>query len=79
MFERVCGKCQTKFHLHEHRSGLVFDDKVFICEQCSKNTPDDDMMEWSRSIMQEPDCGMPIALWLIQEQNKDKPLFSKHK
>jgi len=36
-------------------------------------------MEWSRSTMQDPGCGMPIALWLIHEQNKDKPLFSKRK
>jgi hypothetical protein len=79
MQEVVCGKCQHRFHLHDHQSGLVFDDKIFICEQCSKNTSENDMREWTRSVMQDPGFGMPIALWLIHEQNKNKPLFSKRK
>ncbi len=79
MSEKTCGICQNKFHLHEHQSGLVFNDKIFVCEECSKNTSENDIMEWSRSTMQDPGCGMPIALWLIHEQNKDKPLFSKRK
>lgn len=79
MSEKTCGICQNKFHLHNHQSGLVFNDKIFVCEECSKNTSENDIMDWSRSIMQNPGCGMPIALWLIHEQNKDKPLFSKRK
>jgi len=79
MSEKTCGICQNKFYLHEHQSGLVFNDKIFVCEECSKNTSENDIMEWSRSTMQDPGCGMPIALWLIHEQNKDKPLFSKRK
>ena len=79
MSEKICGMCQNKFHLNDHQSGLVFNDKIFVCEQCSTNTSDEGMMEWTESIMQKPDCGMPIALWLIHEQNKDKPLFSKQK
>ncbi len=79
MPEKICGICRNKFHLHEHQSGFVFDNKVFVCEDCSKNTSENDMMEWSRSVMQDPGFGMPIALWLIHEQNKDKPLFSKRK
>ncbi len=79
MSVKICGICQNKFHLHNHQSGLVFKDKIFVCEECSKNTSENDIMDWSRSIMQNPGCGMPIALWLIHEQNKDKPLFSKRK
>ncbi|UCF11996.1 MAG: hypothetical protein JSW06_08130 [Thermoplasmatales archaeon] len=79
MSEKTCGICQNKFHLHDHQSGLVFDGKIFVCEICSKSTSEHDITEWSRSIMQKPGCGMPIALWLIHEQNKDKPMFSKRK
>jgi len=28
------------------------------------------------TIMQDPSGGMPIALWLIHEQNKDKTIMS---
>gem|GEM_PF-2994819 len=36
----MCEMCKQKFHLQEHQSGLVFDDKFFICEDCRTNTPD---------------------------------------
>jgi hypothetical protein len=29
--------------------------------------------------MRKPQSGMPISLWLIHEQNKDKDLYSTHK
>ena len=79
MPEKICGICQNKFHLHLHQKGLVFDDKIFVCEDCQTRTSDNDLLEWSKSTMQKPETGMPIALWLIHEQNKDKPLFSKIK
>lgn len=79
MPEKTCSICQNRFHLHEHQRGVVFDDKFFICEECHNNTSEHDMMEWSKSIMQKPGSGMPIALWLIHEQNKAKPMFSKLK
>ena len=40
---------------------------------------EDDIHEWTRSVMQDPEAGMPIGLWLIQQHNKDKPLFSQKK
>ncbi len=76
MPEKKCSICHNLFHLHEHENGLVFDDDIFICQQC---TSEKDPKEWSESIMQSPTEGMPIALWLIHEQNKDKPLFSRKK
>jgi hypothetical protein len=39
----------------------------------------DDIQVWTNSVMQAPETGMPIGLWLIQEHNKDKPLFSQKK
>jgi hypothetical protein len=77
--ERTCEMCKHKFHLQEHQSGLVFDDKFFICEDCRTNTSEQDIMEWSQSTMRSSNSAMPISLWLIQEQNKDKPLFSRRK
>ena len=77
--EKICSICHNKFHLHEHQSGLVFDDKIFICGDCQSNTPEDDIIEWSQSVMQKPGSGMPIGIWLVHEQNKNKPLFSQKK
>ena len=77
MPEKTCGICRNKFHLHENKSGLVFNDNIFICEPCTKKSGSDFISEWSNTIMQHPENGMPVALWLIQEQNKDKPIFSK--
>jgi len=70
--------CKQKFHLQEHQSGLVFDDKFFICEGCRTNTPEQEIMEWSQTTMRSS-AAMPISLWLIQEQNKNKPPFSHTK
>jgi hypothetical protein len=75
----MCEMCKQKFHLQEHQSGLVFDDKFFICEDCRTNTPEPEMQGWSQSTMRSPASAMPISLWLIQEQNKNKPPFSRRK
>ncbi|MBN2600196.1 MAG: hypothetical protein JXA75_06615 [Candidatus Thermoplasmatota archaeon] len=71
--------CKQKFHLQEHQSGLVFDDKFFVCENCRTNTSEQDIKEWSQSTMRGSAAAMPISLWLIQEQNKDKLPFSRRK
>jgi hypothetical protein len=77
--EKTCEMCKNKFHLQEHQCGLVFDDKFFICEDCRTNTPEQEIMGWSQSTMRQAGSAMPISLWLIQEQNKNKPPFSKRK
>jgi hypothetical protein len=75
----TCKNCNNKFHLHKHKSGFVFDEKFFLCEKCSNTMSNDDIQDWTKSIMQAPESGMPIGLWLIQEHNKEKPLFSQKK
>jgi hypothetical protein len=77
--EKMCEMCKQKFHLQEHQSGLVFDDKFFICEDCRTNMPEQEIMGWSQSTMRSPTSAMPISLWLIQEQNKNKLPFSRRK
>ena len=79
MPETICSKCNNKISLHEHQSGLVFDDKFFICQDCCSSNSNEEIIKWTESVMQHPRTGMPIALWLIHEQNKDKPLFTKQK
>jgi hypothetical protein len=77
--EKTCEMCKHKFHLDEHQMGLVFDDKFFICEDCRTNTSDQEIVEWTQSVMRRPENGMPISLWLINEQNKDKQPFIRRK
>ena len=77
--EKTCDMCKNKFHPHDHQSGFVFDDQIFLCETCSSNMSQDDIQTWTRSVMQSPENGMPIGLWLIHEHNKDKPIFSQRK
>ena len=74
--ERICSLCNRKILLSEHLSGLVFNDEHFLCEDCCKNEPDNDLTDWVKTVMQDPKDGMPIALWLIHEQNKDKTMMS---
>jgi len=79
MVMRVCNICETKIDLNEHQSGLVFEDRFFICETCCNNKSEHEIKEWTRSSMNISDEGMPIGLWLIHEQNKDKRMFSIQK
>ena len=79
MVLRTCGVCKTEIDLNDHQSGLVFEDKIFVCKECCHSTSEHDLKEWSQSIMRESGTGMPIALWLVHEQNKDKPMLSKTK
>lgn len=79
MPEKMCSICKKTISLHDHQSGLVFEDKFFVCEDCCKTHSEEEIIEWSKTIMQSPERGMPIGLWLIHEQNKHKPLFSTKK
>jgi hypothetical protein len=74
--ERKCSLCNRTILLSDNLSGLVFNDEHFLCEDCSKNEPEDDLIDWAKTVMQDPNEGMPIALWLIHEQNKDKTMMS---
>jgi hypothetical protein len=62
--------------LNENPSGLVFNDKHFLCEDCCSNHSEDDLTNWTKTVMQKPGSGMPIALWLIKEQNKNKVMMT---
>jgi len=74
--EKTCSLCSRKITPNENPLGLVFKDEYFICEDCCATRSEEDLMNWTKTIMQNPDKGMPIALWLIQEQNKNKTIMS---
>lgn len=74
--EKTCIVCSKKISLSEHPLGLVFEDKHFICEECNDKHSKENITKLSKTIMQSPDNGMPIALWLIHEQNKDKAMMT---
>ena len=77
--EKTCSLCNRKIVLSENLSGLVFNDEHFLCEDCCEHNSEDELMNWTKTIMQDPTKGMPIALWLIHEQNKNKTMMSSTK
>jgi len=76
LITKKCEICEQEFDLTANRRGLVLDDHHFICESCNSHLTDDDLENISSSVMHSDLKEMPIALWLIQEQNKDKSFMS---
>jgi hypothetical protein len=72
MPEKTCSICKREISLINNPSGLVFNDEHFVCEDCCTKHSEEKIISWTKNIMQSPDNGMPIGLWLIHEQNKDK-------
>ena len=68
--------CNQEMLLDEHPLGLVFEDEHFMCEKCSEKHSKGELTKFSKTIMQSRDNGMPITLWLIHEQNKDKAMMT---
>jgi len=79
MTEKTCSVCNRNFSLNDNLAGLVFNNKHFVCEDCCTNKSDDDVISSAKTTMQSSQNGMPIVLWLIHEQNKNKPLMSSKK
>jgi len=74
--EKTCDLCSRRIALNENPSGLVFNDKHFLCEDCCSSHSEEDLANWTNTVMQKPGSGMPIALWLIKEQNKNKTMMT---
>ncbi len=79
MVGKTCMKCSRDISLSDNPQGLVFNDEHFLCEDCCSKHSNEDIMNLSKTVMQSPQDGMPIALWLIHEQNKDKTMMSGKK
>lgn len=71
-----CSLCSKMISLDEHQFGLVFEDEHFVCEECTSKHTDEELKDICKTIMKDPDSKMPIALWLIHEQNKDKAMMT---
>jgi len=68
--------CSKKIDINEHPLGLVFEDKHFVCQECNRKHTPEEISKLSKTIMQSQNNGMPIALWLIHEQNKNKTMMT---
>ena len=79
MIEHTCLICNSRIDLKKNPSGLVFDDKHFICQDCRTNHSDNEINNLTKTVMQSSQKGMPIAIWIIHEQNKDKIMMSGNK
>lgn len=75
--EKKCDLCNRDITLNTNLSGLVFDDKYFLCEECHGTHSHEELDAWVKTIMKDPKTGMPISLWLIHEQNKDKTFMTR--
>ena len=65
--------------LDKHPLGLVFKDEHFVCEHCNDKHSKEELTKLSKTIMQSSHNGMPIAIWLIHEQNKEKTMMTVKK
>jgi len=74
--EKICLSCSKKINLSNHPLGLVFEDKHFLCQDCNNKNTKEDISKLTKTIMQSPQNGMPITLWLIHEQNKNKTMMT---
>ena len=79
MSEEKCEVCSRKISLSDNPFGLVFRDEFFVCEKCVDKHPGKRISKLTKTTMQSSDNGMPIALWLIHEQNKDKTMMTVRK
>ena len=79
MDEKICQKCHNTFSPIEHSQGFVINDQIFICEKCSHHDLTDLKFEEFDISKQILNHEMPIALWLIKEQNKGKTFMSGRK
>ena len=79
MEEKICNKCHTAFSPVENSQGIVIGNNIFICEDCHDHNTDEDLSEEFSSSKQILNNEMPIALWLIKEQNKGKSYMSRKK
>ena len=77
--EHTCSICNNKIDLKKNPSGLVFNNKHFVCQDCCVHHSEEEINDLCKSVMHSSQNGMPIALWIIHEQNKDKIMMSGKK
>ena len=71
-----CDLCKREIVFEENLSGLVIHGRFFACEECCQDASKDELMNWTKSKMANPEDVKPIALWLMQEKNRSR-LFER--
>ena len=59
LMEKKCDLCNRDITLNTNLSGLVFDDKYFLCEECHGTHSHEELDTWVKTIMKDPKTGMP--------------------
>jgi len=73
---KTCLVCNKSMSLSNNPNGLVFQDEFFVCSECCMKHSEEEIKDISKTVMHRIETGMPIALWLIHEQNKDKTMMT---
>ncbi|MCX6665627.1 MAG: hypothetical protein NT038_06165 [Euryarchaeota archaeon] len=74
----VCDLCHQDIQLGKNLSGLVVENQYFACEECCRNTPNEELKNWTKSRMHTSNSMRPIGLWLTREKTKNTTvLFRK--
>ena len=79
MSETTCDVCSKKISLDQNHLGLVFNDEHFVCQDCCTTHSYEELRNLTKTVMHTTENGMPIGLWLIHEQNKDKTMMTVKK
>jgi hypothetical protein len=74
--EKLCSFCTNLINLNDNLSGLVFNNKHFVCKKCVESHSHEELDNWTKTVMQTNQKGMPIVLWLMHEKNKDKTMMT---
>lgn len=68
----ICDLCSSNINFEDNLSGLVINEEFFACEKCCKESSKEDLENWIKSKMISPTEVKPIALWLMEKNNKTK-------
>lgn len=68
----ICDLCSSSFIFEENPSGLVINEEFFACENCCKELSKEELENWTKSKMKSSNRLKPIALWLMEKNNKTK-------
>lgn len=69
----TCDICSTAMILGRNLSGLVVDDHFFACEACCKSISKTELLDWTKSRMQQhPGRVRSIGIWVNEHINKNR-------
>ena len=51
MFEQTCDGCSKKISLNQNPSGLVFEDKHYVCEDCCSTHSNEELKILTKTVI----------------------------